>query len=46
VEDDGWLALFRVGYVNVYLAYLYAVVTPVTDIRIENHRLRRADDIG
>jgi len=35
VQDNGRLALLRMGYVHIYLADFYTMVAPVTDIRVE-----------
>ncbi len=39
------LALLRMRYIYVYLADLHAVIAPVADIRIENHRTVRCHNI-
>ncbi len=45
VQDNGSLAFYRVGDINIHLADFHAVVAAGTDIRVENHRISRADDI-
>jgi len=46
VQDDWGLVFFRVGDKDIYLADFHAVVATGTDIRIENYRISRADNIG
>jgi hypothetical protein len=45
VQDDWGIIFFRVGDKDIYLADFHAVVAADTDIRIENYRTRRADNI-
>ena len=46
VQDDRRLLFFRIGDKDVYLADFHTVVAAGTDIRIEKHRIRRANNIG
>jgi hypothetical protein len=35
VEENRRFAFLRMGYVHIYLADLYTMVAPITDIRVE-----------
>ncbi len=46
VQNDWGFLFFRIGDKDIYLADFHAVVAAGTDIRIENYRISRADNIG
>ena len=46
VQDDWGLLFFRVGDKDINLADLYAGVAAGAQIRVENHRVSWADNIG
>jgi hypothetical protein len=43
MQDNRRFSFIGMGQVYVYLANLYAMVAPVADIRMENHRRVRGD---
>jgi len=41
IDYDRWFALHRIGDQYIYLTYLYTLITPVAEIKIEYHRISR-----
>jgi hypothetical protein len=46
VQDDGRLAFPGIWHIHVYLAYLYAMVASVTNVRVEQHWIVGCRNIG
>jgi hypothetical protein len=46
VKNNGRFSLFGVGNIDIYLANLNAVITPVAYFRVKNDRLVWRDNIG
>jgi hypothetical protein len=45
VQGNRRFAFLRMGYIDIYLADLYTMVAPITDIRVEYYRIVRCRNI-
>ena len=46
MQYDRGPAIFRIGYIDINLAYFNTLIAPIADIRIENYWPARRSYIG